>query len=61
MPKGYKVPKAASPRATMRVSAPDKKGLLGPATSGMPKIPAVRPTAMRNQQPSPKGFKPGRY
>lgn len=60
MPKGYKLSKSAAPRATMRASAP-KSGLMGKAPSGMPKIPAVRPTWKRNQQSSPKGFTPGRY
>ena len=60
MPKGYKVPKSSSPRATMKASAP-KSGLLGKSPSGMPKIPATRPTWKRNQQSNPKGFKPGSY
>lgn len=60
MPKGYKVPKSVSPRATMRASNP-KSGLLSSAPSGMPKIPAVRPTWKRNQKPNPSGFKPGKY
>lgn len=60
MAKGYKVPQSSSPRATMRASSP-KSGLLGKATSGIPSIPAIRPTWKRNQKPSPTGFKPGSY
>lgn len=60
MAKGYKIPKSASPRATMRAASP-KSGLLGKASSGIPKIPSVRPTWKRNQQSSPAGFKPGSY
>lgn len=60
MAKGYKVPKSASPRATMR-AASQKSNLMGKAPSGIPSIPAVRPTYKRNQQSSPVGFKPGRY
>lgn len=60
MPKGYKLPKSSRSKSTMRASGP-KSGLLGKASSGMPKIPAIRPTWKRNQQPNPKGFKPGSY
>lgn len=60
MAKGYKVPKSSSPRATMRAGTP-KSGLLGKASSGMPKIPAIRPTWKRNQESNPKGFNPGKY
>lgn len=61
MAKGYKIPKTASPRATMGISSAGKSSLLGKATSGIPKIPAIRPTWKRNQQSSPSGFKPGSY
>lgn len=61
MAKGYKVPKQASPRATMRAGSPKQQGLLGKSTSGMPSIPEIRPTWKRNQTAAPKGFKPGRY
>lgn len=60
MPKGYKIPKLAAPRETMRMGLPKKKELLSPASSGMPSIPSIRPTAMRNLTPW-KGFKPGKY
>lgn len=60
MPKGYKVPKSSSSRATMRAGSP-KGGLLGQANSGIPKTPAVRPSWKRNQQQSVTSFKPGKY
>jgi len=60
MPKGYKVPKSASPRATMRAGRPETSSLLSPAPKLTSKIPEIRPTWKRNQKSS-TAFKPGSY
>lgn len=60
MPKGYKVSKSSAPRATMSAGKPKDQGLLSKAPSGMPKIPAMRPTWKRNLS-GWSGFKPGSY
>lgn len=61
MPKGYKLPKSAKSKGTMRVRAPEKASLLSKAPSGLPSLPEVKPTYKRNQVPSPSGFKRGSY
>lgn len=60
MPKGYKMPKSASPRATMKAGKPKESGLLSSAPKMSSKIPEIRPTWKRNQKSS-SGFKPGSY
>lgn len=61
MPKGYKIPKSAKSKGTMRVSAPETSKLLSKAPSGLPSLPEVKPTYKRNQKSSPSGFKRGSY
>lgn len=59
MPKGYKLPKSAAPRAAMRAGKPKEQGLLSPAPKMTTKIPEIRPTSLRNMS-GWKGFKPGK-
>lgn len=58
MPKGYKLPKSASPRATMKAGRPKKSDLMSQASKISSKVPAMRPTWKRNQK-NWAGFKPG--
>lgn len=60
MPKGYKMPKAASPRATMRAGKAKEEKLLQPAPKLTSKVPEIRPSWKRNQR-SVSSFKPGSY